>query len=235
MRYFHGWTNAGVHFGSQRRAQTRNSPYRSRITAKCRPFSLANIIEDGPPSLSRVLAPYLLVQLPGGKRPFASRKYLRNVAARPGMFEILTTEIILKCVELVRHEVCSGGSNAAVGGSQHSTQRHGNSIEPTARGQAARRPFQELRVPSRSESVLKTVLKITIIAGKLRAIACPILWREFKSMPESSSVQSGPSWPVPQRALFVLALLVSMALPLAALSQTLTSIPDAGRNSPSRS
>ena len=41
-------------------------------------------------------------------------------------------------------------------------------------------------------------------------------------MPESSSVRPGPSWPVPRRALFVLTLLVSMALPLAALSQTLT-------------
>ena len=77
-------------------------------------------------------------------------------------------------------------------------------------------------MPSRPDSVLKTVLKITIIAGKLRAIACPILWREFKSMPESSSVRPGPSWPVPRRALFVLILLVSMALPLAVLSQTLT-------------
>ena len=41
-------------------------------------------------------------------------------------------------------------------------------------------------------------------------------------MPEFTSIRPGPAGPAPRRALIVLALLVSMALPLAALSQTLT-------------
>ena len=89
-------------------------------------------------------------------------------------------------------------------------------------GQEDARSASAQLAASRRASVLKTVLKIIIIADTPKTTAYPILWKESKSMPELSSVQHESTGPGPQRALIILALLVSIGLPLTALSQTLT-------------
>ena len=64
---------------------------------------LQRSINGGVPE-PRVLLSHLLVQFPGGKRPCGSKKYLQNVVARSGMLEILTAKIILKDLDIARHE-----------------------------------------------------------------------------------------------------------------------------------
>ena len=81
-----------------------------------------------------------------------------------------------------------GGRIVAVSASQHPTHNRGHSREPTALGQAA-------------AAVLKTVLKIRIIADMPKAVVCPMPPKEPKSMPQPGSIRRRPAYPAPRSAL----------------------------------